>query len=88
MQHEIRTAVVDSSLKPKSRLTTANLEDGRARRRLYLLVRVVVVDPSEADRVPEYLLLLYYVEVVLGEDYRYGLLSPISGSLGAAVYIC
>lgn len=50
MQHEIRIAVVDSSLKPKSRLTTAKLEDGRARRRLYLLVRVVGVDPSEADR--------------------------------------
>lgn len=68
MQRKIRIAVLDSSLKHKSRLTTAKLEDGRTRRRLYLLVRVVVVDPDEADRVPEYLLLLYYVEVVLGED--------------------
>ena len=54
---------------PKRRLIIAESEDGRAWRRPYLLVRVVVVDPGEAGRVSDYLLLLYYVEVVLGEDY-------------------
>ena len=83
MQYEIRTAAVDSNLKPKSRRSTAKLEDLRGWRCQYLLVRVGVVDSRGADCVSEYLLVLYYVEVVVGEDCR-GLSSPISGSLGAA----
>ncbi len=73
IQYELRIAAVDSNLKPKSRLTTARLEDGRALPTPTPTSTGLVVDLG----VLEYLLLLYYAEVVLGEDYRYEFLSRV-----------